>query len=159
MADASNTALAICRDRLGPGANLHLLEPDWEELPFESGTIDLLIANQVLYYLGGETRLRSAAREIARVLAPGGHALVSMIGPKNFYISEFGEKGPDDVVLVNFPAGFRIQDPEYVFPIKDEQHFAAVLAPLSPISIGYFDHALLDVTSSFHWLGIFRLDV
>jgi len=59
-------------------ADLYPAAPDiqrmaMESIPFDDGTFDIVIANHVLEHV---TNVRNASREVARVLAPGGFAIL-----------------------------------------------------------------------------------
>lgn len=73
--DHSESMLSQARQRissLGLG-NVDLRPGELEELPIESGQIDLAIAMLVLHHVGQPPR---ALAEVARVLRPGGHLLI-----------------------------------------------------------------------------------
>lgn len=53
---------------------------DVQELAFEDGEFDVVIADWVLYHVPDLDR---ALREIVRVLAPGGHLVAATVGPAN----------------------------------------------------------------------------
>lgn len=54
------------------------LPPDWSSLPFANGSFDAVIASSVFEYLADVT---SVARELARILTPGGLLLFSVPNP------------------------------------------------------------------------------
>lgn len=56
------------------------LEPDWTALPFEDSTFDGIVASSVFEYL---VDLDGVARELARVLRPGGILVFSIPNPCN----------------------------------------------------------------------------
>ena len=70
--DLSPGYLAEARRRAGAnGADIHFLQADGERLPFADGSFDRIWGNAVLHHLD----LSTAARELRRVLAPGGLAV------------------------------------------------------------------------------------
>ena len=76
--EVSASALTQARERLavnGFSADLRLIE----DVPFRDASFDCVIAWQVLYYNTLES-LRSAMKEINRVLTPGGICLGTMCG-------------------------------------------------------------------------------
>jgi SAM-dependent methyltransferase len=70
--DFSPEMVELARRRL-PHASSRLLRASAEDLPFEDGSFDLVTATGVLEYAG----VSYALRELARVLRPGGDAVVS----------------------------------------------------------------------------------
>jgi SAM-dependent methyltransferase len=73
--DASPALLAIARRRL-PGADVR--EGDLEALPFADRSFDAVTAVNSLFYAAD---MAAAMREIARVVRPGGRAVVTAWGP------------------------------------------------------------------------------
>lgn len=78
--DASREMVAVARTRL-PAATERLLRGETELLPFADATFDLVTATGVLEY----SDLRPAIAEIARVLRPGGRAVLSYPNPRALY--------------------------------------------------------------------------
>jgi SAM-dependent methyltransferase len=68
--DYSETAVGICRRR-----GIDVLRADATKLPVSSNSVDLVIAFDVLEHIDKDN---AAAAEIARVLRPGGMALISV---------------------------------------------------------------------------------
>ncbi|WP_188191011.1 class I SAM-dependent methyltransferase [Nonomuraea sp. SYSU D8015] len=68
--DTSETAVALARKRGVPA-----VRADARALPFASGSVDLVTAFDVLEHIREDDLV---AAEIARVLAPGGHALIAV---------------------------------------------------------------------------------
>ncbi|MFF9244003.1 class I SAM-dependent methyltransferase [Streptomyces sp. NPDC014776] len=87
--DASAAMLALARRRLGEDADLYLVDLR-EQLPFDDGTFDDVVASLVLHYLQdwGPT-----LREIRRVLRPGGRLIASVDHP--FVAYTFSDPRPD----------------------------------------------------------------
>jgi len=70
-ADPSPTAVAFCHERGLDG----VIESGIEELPFDDGSFDLILATDVLEHIERDDR---AARELRRVAAPNGRLLVTV---------------------------------------------------------------------------------
>lgn len=68
--DTSETAVELARQR-----GLNAVQADARALPFESGSVDLVTAFDVLEHIREDYLV---AEEIARVLAPGGHTLIAV---------------------------------------------------------------------------------
>lgn len=69
--DGSEEMLKVAR-RINPGVSIHAA--DVESLPFEEGSFDWILSIEVLRYLPD---FRLAVKEMGRVLAPGGRAVVT----------------------------------------------------------------------------------
>lgn len=78
--DASAEMVAAARSRL-PEAVSRLVQGKIESLPFADASFDAVAATGVLEY----SELEPALGEVARVLRPGGLAVVSYPNPGNFY--------------------------------------------------------------------------
>ena len=66
--DADPAQIFAARHRYAGLRNLHFREADAEQLPFDSASFDLVVAQNVFHHL---PRWPAAAAEVARVLAPG----------------------------------------------------------------------------------------
>ncbi len=80
-ADISGEALAAARHNLPAAPNVHLVRADARRLPFAAGSIDVVATNlpfgRQVQPAGEIDRLYAAfARQLARILAPAGRAIV-----------------------------------------------------------------------------------
>lgn len=75
--DPSPAMLAQARERLGPEADLRVV--DGRRLPVDDGSIDLVLVSLVLHSVSNEEAV-ALLREAARVLRPGGRVLVVDFG-------------------------------------------------------------------------------
>ncbi|HEX5502757.1 MAG TPA: methyltransferase domain-containing protein [Thermomicrobiales bacterium] len=109
--DRSRDALRECR-RQGaddPGASLRPVAGDAACLPFRDGAFDAVLTRSVLIYVADKS---AAAREIYRVLRPGGRA--SLFEPINSATQQYWVASPDlapvqpahDRILAQLNAGF-----------------------------------------------------
>ncbi len=80
-ADLSGGMVATARQRL-PDASARLLQGRLEALPFEDAGFDAVVATGVLEYVED---LPAAVSELARVLRPGGTAVLSAPNPRSLY--------------------------------------------------------------------------
>jgi arsenite methyltransferase len=71
--DASTSMLALARRRLADHSNVSLREADAVRLPFDDASFDGAVSTQVYEYVAD---IDAALAELARVLKPGGRALV-----------------------------------------------------------------------------------
>ncbi|XP_055625198.1 alkylated DNA repair protein alkB homolog 8 [Toxorhynchites rutilus septentrionalis] len=69
--DRSDGLLKVCTDR-----GFSVVQCDCLALPFRSASVDACISIAVIHHLATETRRMQAVAEMARVLRPGGRALV-----------------------------------------------------------------------------------
>ena len=132
-----------------------VIPPDNTELPFEDGFFDFVLSNQVLYYLPSEQHIKSVLNELDRVLKPGGIVFFTMLGPKSYYIKEKTVKVHDGKIHE-----VKIDDPnhrlnglhEMIYLVETEDELKNLFGHWEPITTGYFDQRLFDVTSNFHWI-------
>ena len=82
--DLNPSMLEVARAKLerGPGCPVALHEAGIDALPFEDARFDAVMVNQVIHHLPDSPRdgrpiLRRVLRELARVLRPGGAAIVN----------------------------------------------------------------------------------
>jgi SAM-dependent methyltransferase len=73
--DFNPDMLKVARDLSPPDAPLRFLEAGAEELPLENGEFDLLLCQQGLQFFHDKD---AAAREMVRVLVPGGRTVVAV---------------------------------------------------------------------------------
>lgn len=71
--DQSEAMLAAARKRLAGLRNVDFVRGDLESLPIETGTVDAAVCVLVLHHLPDPAK---AVREMARILRPGGVALI-----------------------------------------------------------------------------------
>jgi arsenite methyltransferase len=76
---SGNSREAVLRNARLEGVidNLEIIEADARSLPFEDGTFDYVLSNLCIHNIKDEKERSQACREIARVLKPGGTALIS----------------------------------------------------------------------------------
>lgn len=79
--DASAEMVTLARQKL-PGAAARIVQGPMESLPVADASFDAVVATGVLEYADVE----SAVRETARVLRPGGVAVVSYPNPGAYYV-------------------------------------------------------------------------
>jgi ubiquinone/menaquinone biosynthesis C-methylase UbiE len=80
--DFSRKALLALRKRGGELGKAHLVQADCTSLPFPSLSLHHVVAHHVLEHLEAEER-RSAAKEVARVLRPGGRLHASVFAKED----------------------------------------------------------------------------
>jgi SAM-dependent methyltransferase len=83
LTDLSEGMLDAARNAVDPLHSIELVETrtcDAQDLPFQDGSFDVVVANHMLYHVPEPTR---AAIEFARVLRPGGVLLAATNGPNH----------------------------------------------------------------------------
>lgn len=137
----------------------HTIPPNCKSLPFADNYFDLVISNQVLYYLSSEEHIRAVCAEISRCLRPGGIVFFTMMGPKNYYITHHAKQIYNrriyDVSIENQSHrlyGVR----ELIFLVRDEDDLCDIFSEFQLITTGYFDQSMFDLKSNFHWIFVGR---
>src|SRR6185295_8485205 len=74
---------------------------DMRRLPFPGGTFDVVVSRAAIHNLYSAEDRESAIREIARVLKPGGRALIADIRHHREYGRTFAASGCPDVRLLD----------------------------------------------------------
>ena len=87
LSDFSEGMLETAKQNVGIYANLEYRVIDIQDIPYEDGTFDIVIANMMLYHVPD---LALGLKEVRRVLKPGG----------TFYTATYGEHG-----IVEYVAG------------------------------------------------------
>ncbi len=80
LTDISEGMISAARKTLGQNNNISFETADIENLPYENGRFDIVVANMMLYHVPD---LEKGLNEVTRVLSDGGR----------FYCATFGEKG------------------------------------------------------------------
>lgn len=81
--DISETALAVCRARLGErAAGVTWLAADVLSHAFEPRSVDLWHDRAVFHFLTDERERERYVAQVLRALKPGGHAIVGAFGPQ-----------------------------------------------------------------------------
>ncbi len=81
--DCSLTALQLCRPVVGNAGRVNLVAGDAVHLPFRDSVIDAVFSLHVAGHLTGPGRTR-CAREVLRVLRPGGQVVFRDFGVEDF---------------------------------------------------------------------------
>jgi SAM-dependent methyltransferase len=129
----------------------------WDQLPFEDNFFDLILCNQVLYYLGSEAEIKRVCREFWRCLRPGGIVFFTVMGPKNYYMVYHAKQIHNGKVYE-----IRIDEPnhrldglrEMIYLVRDEQELKDLFSDFDCVTTGYFDQSMFDMKSNFHWIFV-----
>jgi len=136
--------------------NFSIISPDAEKIEFEDNYFDFIISNQVLYYLPNQEHIKKITNEMKRCLKPDGVVFFTMMGPKNYYISEYTENINDNIYEINLnKKGHRLEGiHEYIYGVENETELESLFSNFECLSTGYFDQSMLDLKSNFHWIFI-----
>jgi len=137
--------------------NFSLIDPDTTSLPFPDNYFDLVLSNQVLYYLPTEQHLKKVCIEIKRILRPGGFVFFTMMGKRNYYITHFLKQIHGERVYE-----INIQDKnhrlygvkELILAVRDEEDLCSLFDVFEPVTVGYFDQKMFDLYSNFHYIFV-----
>ena len=138
-------------------ANFSLIDPDTTSLAFPDNYFDLILSNQVLYYLPTEQHLKKVCIEIKRILRPGGFVFFTMMGKRNYYITHFLKQIHGERVYE-----INIQDKnhrlygvkELILAVRDEEDLCSLFDVFEPVTVGYFDQKMFDLYSNFHYIFV-----
>ena len=132
-----------------------VIPTDSIRLPFQNNFFDIILSNQVLYYLASEERIRSVCKELYRVLESNGVVFFTMYGPKNYYFT-YHLKSIHTEGIYEISVGdphHRLQGHrELVYLVRDEEELKKLFSDFECITTGYFDQAMFDMKSNFHWI-------
>lgn len=96
---AGNSALATMENARCEGVadRVELKDGDARSLPFADNSFDVILSSWALHNIYNAGERHTAIREIARVLKPGGHALIIDIKHTNEYAQTLRESGLSEV--------------------------------------------------------------
>jgi ubiquinone/menaquinone biosynthesis C-methylase UbiE len=130
------------RPELADRVGLHILDPDAESLPFEDGTFDYVVCISVLSLLGTTERIRHALSEFARVLVPGGKAILDVNSSRSDFAMQAVPVG-NDIYRNSGAAGDEAEVSMYC-PAEPESFAELVAGSLEVVDVGYSGHKYLD---------------
>lgn len=137
--------------------NFSIISPESISLPFEDDFFDFIISNQVLYYLPSEEHIKAVIKELSRCLRPGGTVFFTMMGPKNYYITEKTKQihnGKIHEVTIEDPSHRLFNLHEMIYLVRTENELKNLFSEFECITTGYFDRKIFDMTSNFHWIFV-----
>lgn len=129
-----------------------VIDPDTTVYPVKDGTCNLILANQVLYYLADEAAIAAALSEFRRILKPGGLLLASFMSRDNEYIARRGQPWHQaNVFEVTLPERLgRLA--EVVWAPESQDALERLFAGWDALEVGYYDSAYFGKGRNFHWL-------
>lgn len=107
---------------------------------------DLILCNQVLYYLDNE-QLANVTQQLFDVLNPGGLIYITMMATKNHYWSkaEPAVNGLSKVTLTG-----RLNETSHINFVHSEEDLAQRFAQFEPLYVGYYDSSSRE-GSTYHY--------
>jgi SAM-dependent methyltransferase len=118
--DLSPVVVAAARERAaGRELPVHLAEGDLLNLPFESGSIDVVVSTSTLDHLDDEDQHRAALAEFRRVLVADGVLVVTVDNRKNVF--DWGLRRASAAGMVPFPLGHAPR-PERLLGLLEDAH-------------------------------------
>ncbi len=134
--DLSGAYLDEARRNLKPWSGVDFVEANAETMPFDDGAHDVVTSIYLFHELPPKIR-RVVAREIARVLKPGGtFILVDSI--------QYGDASEWDGILESFPVGFH--EPYYMGYLSED---LAALFSEAGLEFCWSDHGFLSKVAVF----------
>jgi len=130
-------------------------DPPVIRLPYQDDFFDLIISNQVHYYSTDEAELHEVNQELRRILKPGGTIFATMMGPSNYYITDWTARVSGSGIHE-----VRIEAPEHrlngvsedILLVRDTDHLLDLFQEFQPLTTGYFDQSMFDMKSNFHFI-------
>lgn len=152
--EIAKEVLPLIQENVGDIANVTIRAPTDVRLPYPDATFDFVLANQVLYYLIDRHRIRALAVEFNRVLKPGGVIFVTMIGLENYFITKgYATTQGESIYELKIGGDHRLNGTHQVFyVIRNETDLTDLFSMFRPLTVGFFDQGMFDMTSNFHWI-------
>lgn len=125
--DASRALLGVAGERLA-GTDATLLQGDAGRLPLADGSVDLAVYVATLHHLPTREARLASLDELARVLEPGGRALVTAWSSthERFGADPDAETGMDTTVAWTLPGGETVDRFYHIYaPVEFERDLAA----------------------------------
>jgi SAM-dependent methyltransferase len=147
--DISPTAVKRGYQRIkefGFEANLAVVDPNWDRLPYKDNTFDVIHSNQCIYFLADFGKINALLGEFKRILKPDGKILISAAGRENT-ICATGEKIGENIYSIK--TKFGESNKCYIFP--DEAALRKSFSIFDIVEIGSFNNVYCG-TNGFHWL-------
>lgn len=118
LSDFSEGMLETAKKNVGERANVEFKQIDVQNIPYEDGSFDIVIANMMLYHVPD---INKAVSEIRRVLKDDGV----------FYSATYGEHNFNDIIAEWFGIIGENYDPNHLFTLQNggavlEKEFAKV---------------------------------
>ncbi len=148
--ETSAEAIELARQNDVETSDLRLVTVEQSPvLPWKDETFDVVLANQVLYYLTRRDQ-GIAMAEFRRVLIPGGWLAMSMMGAENEYAG--GRVG----LVEAHPPPRLSGPPELIWVLEPYELQDLIGREFSDVQLGYYDSRLPWKGPNFHWVAFAR---
>lgn len=145
--DTSKTAIDLCKMKM-PDEREYLKVVSPGEI-FDFGKMDVILANQSLYYLSNKD-FDKTLKQLHNMLKDDGVIIATMIGTKNYYYN-LAEKGKDDLQRVCLKG--RLNEITYINFTKSEINLLNKFRLFKPMFVGSYDFTHPE-GSGFHYYFI-----
>lgn len=133
------------------GVNLHLGLLNGTELPYADGTFDIVVSWNAVYYHGSRTRVRAALDEFARVLRPGGVAILSVIHPRNAVVPRLSEDIGDGAHRFDQGASYDNREGTVIFYEPASEGWRGLFGSFGKVDEGYVEIELFNESRRSAW--------
>ena len=127
LTDLSEGMLSEARANVGERDNVEYALADIQDLPFEDGSFDVVIANAMLYHVPD---IEKGIREVRRVLKSNG----------TFYCATYGERNFSDVLAEWFELDGDSFTPYHNFTLQNGEHM--LKAAFTDVKTGLYEDSL-----------------
>jgi len=131
--------------------NFHVIDPVPDLTKLYDVKFDVIITNQVLYYLNDED-IHNVVNQFYDMMPKGGVFFATMMSRKNYYhnyVQSISIDGLSEVVLTD-----RVHDTTYI-NFKEKVELEELFKPFKKLHIGYYDRQIIeDEGSNEHWIYI-----
>jgi len=122
--------------------DLNIINHNDKSLPFENDSFDYILANQSLYYIASEMKIKHLLKEFDRILKPKGKLVITMLSRLNEFCTN-GIKVEENVYRYKVEASGL----EYlVYILRDENHIKKVFNIFNINEVGWFDNYYFGVS-------------
>ncbi len=133
------------------GVKLHLDLLKGTELQYPDAFFDVVVSWNAIYYHGSRTRVREALQEFARVLKPGGVAILSVIHPENCVVPRMSADLGDGAHRFDQPADYDNRHGTVIFYEPTAEGWLELLETVGPTVEGYVEATLFDSARRNAW--------
>jgi len=137
-------------------ASFSIMSPDSIRLPFDDNSLDLILSNQVLYYLPTKEHVKELCKEFSRCLKPNGAVFFTMMSMDHYYIKYHTKQVLGNIHDIQIDdsshrlSGVR----ELIYVVRDEEELKELFDEFECISAGYFDSSMFDMRGTKHWIFV-----
>lgn len=126
--------------------------------PFEDDFFDVVVSNQVIYFIPDLEQIKKTLKELYRILKPGGKLVMTTMVENNCYFTDYSDSTKIDQGVVEVTVKGRIERNFNIFKFKNADSFAELImqAGFEVDHLGYFDFGLMDTSCAKHHIVLAR---